>query len=824
VFSGVLLADNSVFVKQDPVRLEPIRSLDFSMCFPGWGAKFGSAITSAERRMISSTTGESATIRILILEDNPADAALALRSLAAGGLRVESDQTRNASEFMQWAAAKAYDVILCDFTLPGWGGLEALRWVRQFGLDVPFIYVSGTLGEETAVDCIREGATDYVLKNNLTRLPHAVRRALDERNLRQKQSRLEQEHQESEKQYRLLFESNPQPMWVFDRTTLTFLAVNEAAIRHYGYSREEFLRMTLLDLQPKEEPSVGLTSGLQSRPRGLEQAENRTHRKRDGTLIEAEIFSHEVNFRGTGAMLVLAHDVTAVLRNEERLRQSEEKFSKAFRSSPAAITISTKAEGRYLDANDVFLHMIGRQREEVVGRTTLELCVWEIPEDRTRMIAELDRVGLVSSFETVFNSRSHGTRAVQVSAELIQLEGTSCVLAITNDITEARTMEEQFRQAQKMEAAGRLAGGVAHDFNNMLGVIMGYCDLAEGRAHPDAVGRDVAQIRKAAQHAARLTGQLLAFSRQQVLRPSVLNLNAVVGDLLQMLLRVISADVDLRFQPSLTLGNVRADSSQVEQILMNLVVNACDAMPQGGKIIIETADLELDESYTRRHPKVRPGAYVVLSVSDTGSGIAPATMAKIFDPFFTTKSPGQGTGLGLSMVYGAMEQAGGHVGVYSEEGKGATFRLYFPRIEEEAESRSPARTEAAVQGGPETVLLVEDERGLREVTAELLRTEGYTVLEAADGPAAIARSTDYAEPIHVLLADVVLPGLNGRELANRICKSRPHIKVVYMSGYTGPLIANQAVLEPGVVLLPKPFTRLALLRQLRTVLDQAAEG
>jgi two-component system, cell cycle sensor histidine kinase and response regulator CckA len=280
--------------------------------------------------------------------------------------------------------------------------------------------------------------------------------------------------------------------------------------------------------------------------------------------------------------------------------------------------------------------------------------------------------------------------------------------------------------------------------------------------------------------------------------------------------------VELRFRPSTTLGNVKADASQIEQILINLVVNASDAMPHGGKIIIETADLELDEAYARAHPKVQPGPYVVLSVSDTGTGMSAETLLRIFEPFFTTKPPGEGTGLGLAMVYGAMQQAGGHIGVYSEEGKGTTLRLYFPQVAEKVKTRPSAATDASLSHGSETVLLVEDESALREMTAELLRGEGYTVLEAADGPTAIAQSSEYKKPIHVVLTDVVLPGLNGREVASRISAARPQVKVVYISGYTAPSIVNQGLLEPSVVLLSKPFTRIALLRHLRAALDRAA--
>lgn len=781
----------------------------------------GGSTGNVVQRMSANARSEPGTIRILILEKNPADAELVERSLLAAGLKVKSDQVRDEAEFKQKASSNSYDVILCDFNFPGWQGLAPLRWVRQSGNDTPFIYISGAWWDDVAFDCIREGATDYVLKNNLSRLPHAIRRALDDRELRHRHRRLEEERQESEKQYRLLFENNPQPMWVFDRNTFSFLAVNEAALRHYGYSREEFLRMNVLDLQPKRGVTPGVKALRRHRSRELPQSESVTQRKKDGTLIVADTAQHPVNFRGVDATLVVAHDITDALRNEQKLHQMEQRFAIAFRSSPMAITISVKETGKYIEANEAFFRMLGRRREEVVGHTSFELRVWESPEDRERVIRELDRAGAVSAFSTVFKSRNRGPRSVEVWAEQIKLDGIPCVLAITHDVTESKALEEQLRQSQKMEAVGRLAGGVAHDFNNMLGVILGYCDLAETRSDRRRLEGDVAQIKKAAQRAASLTSHLLAFSRQQVLRPSVLNLNVVIPDLLTMLYRVIAADVDLQFEPSFSLGNVKADSAQVEQILLNLVVNASDAMPRGGKIIIETYDVDLDENYTRGHPEVRPGAYVVLSVSDTGSGVPAETLPKIFEPFFTTKSPGEGTGLGLAMVYGAMQQSGGHINVYSEEGKGTTFRLYFRRVEEEVALRLP-EPPAELGRGSETVLVVEDESDLREMTAELLRKEGYTVLVAADGPAAIARSDEYQKPIDLLLTDVVLPGINGREVANRIAESRPEIKVIYTSGYTAPSVASQGLLESDVVLLPKPFSRVSLLRQLRKVLDRAA--
>lgn len=772
--------------------------------------------------MTSHGALQNLTVRILMLEDNADDAALVTRHLASHGvfLEKESDHVQNAKDFVNRLTTRRYDLILCDFTIPGWNGLEALRWVRRSGHDTPFIYVSGTLGEEVAVECIREGATDYVLKSNLARLPHAVRRALEEWELRRSKRRIEKEKLDSEVQYRLLFEGNPQPMWVVDRNTLAFLAINDAAVRHYGFSREEFMNMLLLDILPSTDLREGLRSVLRGGTVKSQVTEVMKHVKKDRTVIDVEVSRNAVNFGGTDAMLVLARDITEFLINEDKLRHSEERFSKAFRSSPIAITISTKAEGRYIEVNEAFLRILNRERDEVLGHTAFDLDVWDSTEDRQVMVQELERTGRVSVFETRFNSKSQGARTVRISAEGIELGETSCILSTITDITSVKSMEEQFRQAQKMEAVGRLAGGLAHDFNNMLSVIIGYCDLSQDHTELALVRRDTQQIKTAAQRAAKLTSQLLAFSRQQVVRPCVLNLNTVVNDVLQMLLRVIAADVRLVFQPAKTLGNIKADLGQIEQILMNLVVNARDAMPKGGSIIIETASVELDDNYARVHPKVRAGLYVMLSVSDTGSGIERENVSKIFEPFFTTKAPGMGTGLGLSMVYGAMDQAGGHIVVYSEVGKGTTFKLCFPRIDGDVEQPFSPRADAAMEKGSETVLLVEDEAELRHVTQELLESEGYKVLAAEDGSKALEHAANHVGPIDALLTDVVLPGISGREVAERMVTMRPNVKVLYMSGYTGALIAKQGVLDPGVALLSKPFSKNELLVQIRSVLDR----
>ena len=624
---------------------------------------------------------------------------------------------------------------------------------------------------------------------------------------------------DSEAQYRLLFDSNPLPLWVFDRKTLRFLAVNEAAIRHYGYSREEFLRMTILEIRPSEE-APGVLKRLSKPSLGLQGAETWRHRKKDGSIIDMEITAHDVNFHGADAALVLAHDVTARRKSAERLLQSQERFAKAFRSSPFGITISSEKDGRYLDVNPAFLKIMGYERDEIVGRTMHELDIWADPEQHALMLDQLNLPQHATPVKVRFRARSGQFRLVEVAVERIQLDDESCILAITHDVTEAKQLEQQFLQSQKMEAVGRLAAGVAHDFNNMLGVIIGYTEIAKDRietGHPTQ--KYLLEIKKAGDHAVALTRQLLAFSRQQVLDPRHLNLNSVVHHASKMLLHMIGEGISLVFRPTEPLGSVHADLSQIEQVLMNLAVNARDAMPKGGKIIIETSNVDLDETYVRDHHPVKPGAYVMLSVTDTGIGMDEATMAQAFEPFFTTKESGQGTGLGLSTVYGIAKQSDGYVWAYSEVGRGTTFKLYLPCVAQPAERLAPLTADAALPPGTETVLVAEDEAALRNLTVHILKSKGYTVLSAENAARTLALAQQYERSIDLLLTDVVMPDLTGPDLVSEMKKLRPEMKVLYMSGYSRNAMVEQGVLGHDSTLIVKPFSTRALLTKMRAVLE-----
>jgi two-component system cell cycle sensor histidine kinase/response regulator CckA len=542
--------------------------------------------------------------------------------------------------------------------------------------------------------------------------------------------------------------------------------------------------------------------------------------KQSNAALEERVRERTVQI--TRAKDGLEAEVMERRRNEELLRQSEERFSKAFRSNPLAITISTEAEGRYLDVNEAFLRLLGYTRRDVIGETAEELRFWVQPSQRIEMLRQLREIGMVKGLRTQYATFKGEIRQVDVSAELIELQGQPCVLVITRDITETQRLEEQFQQAQKMEAVGRLVGGVAHDFNNILGVIIGYSDLPPGLVDPNSpVNRHFEQIKRASNLAVSLVRQLLAFSRQQVVFPKVLALNAVVHNALDMLKRMVPEDIDISFQPLIPIGSVYADPGQVEQILMNLAVNARDAMPGGGKITIETGNAELDAHYVSQHPGSRAGQYVVLIVGDTGCGMDERVQSRIFEPFFTTKKVGQGTGLGLSTVYGIVKQSGGTIFVYSELGKGTTFKIYFPRVEQrEAKPEHVLQSQEEIEfpAGFETILLVEDNEPMRELAVSILEGAGYRVIEAGNAESALDILRSSEPRIDLLITDVVMPGKSGVELLEQARVVDQNLHALFMSGYTGGQVASRGHVLHETAFLQKPFTRSSFLKKVRSAL------
>jgi len=505
------------------------------------------------------------------------------------------------------------------------------------------------------------------------------------------------------------------------------------------------------------------------------------------------------------------------------LRATEASYVTMVQHAPVGIYRSNP-NGRFVEVNDALVHLLGYDSAAEVLQLNMARDVYVDPAERARLLArDINTDHVYDDVEATWKRKDGRVLTVQLSVRTIR-NGAGEVEyyeTFARDITEQRRLQTQLVQSQKMEAVGRLAGGIAHDFNNLLTVITTSCDLMREDMSPgDPKREDLDQVRQAADGAAALTRQLLAFSRQQVLAPQVVNLGDVVHGVEKMLRRVIGEDVDLVTVLGSEVGAVKADVGQLEQVLMNLAVNARDAMPTGGKLTIETANVEHDPNYASEQDAAAVSQFVMLAVSDTGTGMDEATKAKIFEPFFTTKELGKGTGLGLATVYGIVKQSGGFIWVYSEPGLGTTFKIYLPRVDAVAESGATAAAASTSHRGTETVLLVEDAAAVRSVTHHALHRQGYTVLDAENGAEALRIAASHTGPIHLLFTDVVMPGLSGRQLADQLAAVRPETKVLYTSGYTDDAVVRHGVLESGIAYLQKPFTVDGLARKVREVLDR----
>jgi PAS domain S-box-containing protein len=1034
-------------------------------------------------------------LRILHLEDNPADALLVRDQLAQDELVAEVCHVCCREEFVQALAAHSWDLVLADYRLPDFTGLDALKLVRKNFPFLPFILMSGTIGEQAAIESLKAGATDYILKQNRDRLPAAVRRAVAEAAERARLEAAEADLRRSEKQYRLLFQGNPHPMWVFDLETLAILEINEAATQHYGYSREEFLGMTLTDLRVPADDQPGVAAPVDVKAQGLVWR----HRRKDGTEMDMEVIWSPLAFRGKLAALTLATDVTirrraaqrdlvfgklshnlsavttaseaarficgaadelfhwndfaldlysaerdevvsllaittvdgqrveipassqpktanalvqrviargaelvpaeetgnpagtnmvAPIRKgervigvlfiqsrhsqsyarhdleilqtladqcggalqrvqvEEELRQSQRRFRELFESSPDAIFVED-LEGKVLDVNRSACALHGMTRGQLIGKNAIDqlvppahrdqaraefqklaagqiswiesesLCadgrrvpvevravrieydgapalLFHVRDITERRAAEMALRSSEALFRSVWENSTDGMRLTDENGTIVainralcrlvglpheQLEGKPFVvvyavtqdheqmlrqhverfrsgvirekqehhlvlhdnravvyeindsyvefagkprllLSLFRDVTVHRALEEQYRQSQKMEAVGQLAGGIAHDFNNILTIILGHATLLTlGKLEPKALV-SAQQIKQASERAAGLTRQLLAFGRKQIFNPRPLDLNHVVGKMTDLLARLLGEDIALQIHFSSQPAIISADVSMVEQILLNLSVNSRDAMPKGGQLVIRIGICEVDEAHTRRIAEARRGKFIQLSHADTGEGIPPENLPRIFEPFFTTKELGKGTGLGLATVFGITKQHEGWVEVESELGKGTTFHIYFPATNEPVADPEHADTQFHARKGTETILVVEDERDVREIVTRTLNFNGYRVFQAVDGQKALEIWAEYKNEIDLVFTDIIMPGgLNGRELADRLWLEKPELKVIFSSGYGANTLGKDFKLDPKLNYLQKPYLPQTLSRVIRRCLD-----
>jgi PAS domain S-box-containing protein len=661
-----------------------------------------------------------------------------------------------------------------------------------------------------------------------------------------------------EPDFRVLFESAP-GLYLVLAPDLTIAAVSDAYARATMTRRQDIVGRGLFDVFPDNPDDPGATGTANLRAsldrvlRGrapdsmtIQKYDIRRPESEGGGFEERYWSPHNSPVLGpAGEVVYIIHEVEDVTEFV-RLKQqgaAERKITEELRSKAARMEATLEATARYRalmeQANDAILildlagtileanreseRLFGSPRARIVGRNYDDFVVPEERADAANRRAGLGANGTIRVPDRHMERAGGAVVTVDVSGSLVRLGDESRVLVILRDVSERQRLEAQLLQAQKMESVGRLAGGVAHDFNNLLGVITGYGDLLLneiGPGHPSH--RRVVEIRKAADRAATLTRQLLAFSRKQVLQLRVLDLNAVVAGIEPMLRRLIGEHIDLVTALDTDLGRVKADAGQIEQVIANLAVNARDAMPKGGKLLIETADVQLDAVYAATRPDARPGPHVMLAVSDTGHGMDAETLGHMFEPFFTTKGPGQGTGLGLATVYGIVRQLGGQVMVYSEVGRGTSFKIYLPRLEDAADQPQVAAAAGPLPGGSETVLLVEDEPALRLLVEEILTRGGYRVLQRERPEDALALAASHGGAIDLVLTDVIMPNMSGRQMADALRAARPTIRVLFMSGYTDDAISHHGILEPGTHFLEKPFTADGLLRKVRAVLEAEA--
>jgi hypothetical protein len=931
--------------------------------------------------------------RILIVEHDAADAELCRHVLQKANHYLQIDMAANRDDYLARIRETPYDAVLSDYRMPGWSGLDALEMLRREGKDTPFLLVTGALGDETAVECMKKGVADYVLKDRLARLPMAIERAIGEEHLREDSVRAEKLQRLSETGLQLLFASHPLPMYVYDLKSFKFLRVNDAAVAFYGFSQEEFCRLTLLDIRAE---------GASSTPDRGDHADSEPqwfsgewrHCKKDGSVVDVQTVRHLIHFGGHEAGLGVVQDITArksnereivcrahqqsalaelsqrafegldlaklfheaartvartlsvdfadvlewmpaerhlvfragvspaeparpvrlsdgndsqagytllcggpvivedlrletrfqapllaernvisgvtvaipgaehpfgvlaaysktqrsffphevqflqaivhflataiqKMRAEEALQHSETRYRELVENATYGI-YRASIGGEFLQVNPALVRILGyASKQELIEQPANS--IYRNPQDAGLLLEEYCRTGRVDGVQVEWNRKDGSFTTVRLSGRAVlgDAGNPEGLEIIVEDVAERSALENQLRQAQKFEAIGQLAGGIAHDFNNVISAIMGWAELgAEQAPGQTRVQTYFVKIGEQAARAAGLTRQLLAFARRQILEPQNIDVNNIVAGLLSLLEKVIGKHVEIETRLKPGLATVRADPTQLEQVLLNLCVNARDAMPKGGRLSIETGNINISGDVSRLFPGLAPGSYAELVVTDTGTGMDAATRDRIFEPFFTTKEPGKGTGLGLATVFGIIKQHNGHIQVESELGKGTTFRLFLPAVRQGVSpaAPSPATTShaEALRGGSETLLLAEDHEGLREIARVALERRGYHVLVAADGEEAARIFREHSGEIALAILDIVMPRLGGLEAAAVLRGIHPGLPVIFTTGFSADVAALADAVGKGEVVLNKPYEPVILAGKIRELLDRTA--
>jgi PAS domain S-box-containing protein len=754
-------------------------------------------------------------IQVLLVEDNPGDARLIVEFLRdVKGTVFEAQGAGDLSSSLDRLSHAGIDIVLLDLGLPDSQGLDTFVRLKNGARGAPIVVISGLDDERVALDAVRAGAQDYLVKGRIDGdvLSRVIRYAIE-------RQRAEAALAASEAHYRTILENVGDSVFVTDLAG-HYLDVNPQACRLTGRTREELLEISVTDTYVPED-RVTAAQRIAEVGAGRVNVFTRRMLRKDGTVVLVE---GSASLLPDGRGISTFRDITDKRMAEDQIRESEQRFRELAENVHEVFFNVDATTGLALYVNPAYEKLFGHSREHAY--TTPHAWTEAVhPDDRgTALASEFAASDSGASLPTEYRVvradgtirwvRGLATPVRNAAGEITRIVGTA------EDITDLKRTELQFHQAQKMEAVGRLAGGVAHDFNNLLTVITLYGRLQASLFPPgDSHREDLDEIVSAADRATQLTRQLLAFSRQQVLEPQLLDVNILVAGVSKMLQRLIGEDVDLVAITAADLGTVRADPGELEQVLMNLVVNARDAMPDGGKVTIETSNVELADAQHGLAESVAAGQYVLFAVSDTGEGMDDATKARIFEPFFTTKERGKGTGLGLSTVYGIVKQSGGHVSVYSEPGRGTTFKIYLPRVSDPSDADEEQEARPVARGGTETILLVEDEASVRKITRTILTQYGYSVIEADTPKAALTIAANLTRPPSLVVTDVILPGMNGKDLARALEMKWPELRVLYLSGYAGDAIVRHGVLDEGVAFLGKPFTPDGLALKVRQVLD-----
>lgn len=765
-----------------------------------------------------------ATIRVLALTANDSDSQLGKLGEVFGhvGFTLQSALTLECA--MEAIHLNVPDLLLVDLTVQGHRAVEFCERVKSEAIsaDVPILLLTSAQHDlGSLMKAIAAGAGDYIDIN----VPCSWLRKKTELLVCQhreaaKSKKAQEALRESEDRYRDLVENSTDLLCTHDLDGL-LLSANQAVIKLTGYDPKDFVNKRNIreilapEFRDRFEMYLAALKRLGTAT-GVMQVVTSSGERR---IWE---FTNSLRTEGLPAPIVrgMAHDITDRWNAEIALRESEARYRRIVETTEQGVW-TIDANDRTTFVNAKMAHMLGYTPDEMQGMSLLNF-VHEEDAPLAQNTIERSRLGLREHQDFRFRRKDGSDLWTIVATNPIYDKNSEYAgaLAMVSDITDRKRLEQQLLQAQKMEAVGRLAGGLAHDFNNLLTAILGYSELSLPLLQPGSPLRgNFEQIKKAATKASSLTAQLLAFGRRQVLQPRVLNLNDVVTEMNKILCRLIGEDIDLATCLGSGLERVKVDPSQIEQVILNLAVNSRDAMPDGGRLTIETANVNLDESYAQSHPEVQPGPYVMLAVSDSGCGMDEDTKAQIFEPFFTTKEMGKGSGLGLSTVYGIVNQSGGHIWTYSEPGHGTTFKIYFPAFTEPCEDHGPVHEGSTASGGSETILLVEDDDAVRGLASEILRTSGYKVLEAPSADDALRICEKHGSRIDLLLSDVVMPKMSGRRLAQLLTQSFPHLKVLYMSGYTENAIVHHGVLELDIAFLQKPFTPEALTARVRDTLS-----